>query len=199
MNGSMEIKNIVFDFGCVLVDLDKYRCVDAFNSIGAQAISTYVDECRQEDLFHDFETGRIDIDVFCDEVRRKSPDCTATNEKICWAWNQLLTGIPERRVEKLKELKGRYRLFLLSNTNPVHWLPCKELLDDCFEKVFLSYEMHMVKPDSDIFEKMLEESGIDAKETLFIDDSKANCRAAEALGIRTLHVSHGDEWLEQVG
>ena len=59
--------------------------------------------------------------------------------------------------------------------------------------------MHMVKPDSEIFEKMLEESGINPEETLFIDDSRANCRAAEALGIHTLHVSHGDEWLEQVG
>lgn len=194
----MEIKNIVFDFGCVLVDLDKYRCVEAFNSIGAQAISTYVDECRQEDLFHDFEIGHIDIDVFCDEVRRKSPDCTATNEKICWAWNQLLTGIPERRVAKLKELKDKYRLFLLSNTNPVHWLPCMEQLSGCFEKVFLSYEMHLVKPSRQIFEQMLRDADIIPEETLFIDDSKANCAAARELGIQTLHVVHGNEWLEQV-
>lgn len=194
----MGIKNIVFDFGCVLVDLDKQRCAEAFNSIGAQAISTYVDECRQEDLFHDLETGHIDVDVFCNEVRRKSPACTASNEQICWAWNQLLTGIPAERVTKLHQLKHRYHLFLLSNTNPVHWLPCSEVLEGCFEKVFLSYEMHLVKPSQEIFERMLQEAGIKPEETLFIDDSKANCHAAESLGIRTLHVGHGDEWLNQL-
>ena len=194
----MGIKNIVFDFGCVLVDLDKQRCVEAFNSIGAHTISTYVEECRQEDLFHDLEIGHIEVDVFCNEVRRKSPACMASDEQICWAWNQLLTGIPTERVAKLHELKNRYQLFLLSNTNPVHWLPCSEVLEGCFEKVFLSYEMHLVKPSREIFERMLKEADILAGETLFIDDSKANCRAAESLGIRTMHVNHGDEWLNLV-
>jgi HAD superfamily hydrolase (TIGR01509 family) len=86
----------------------------------------------------------------------------------------------------------------LSNTNPVHWLPCSEVLEGCFEKVFLSYEMHLVKPSQEIFERMLQETGIKSEETLFIDDSKANCLAAESLGIRTLHVGHGDEWLDQL-
>lgn len=194
----MGIKNIVFDFGCVLVNLDKHRCVKAFDRIGANAISSYVDECRQEDLFHDLETGVISVEEFCDEVRRKSPGCLATNEEICWAWNELLTGIPAHRVERLKELKKRYRLFLLSNTNPVHWLPCSKQLEGCFEKVFLSYEMHLVKPCREIFVQMLQEAGILAEETLFVDDSKANCHGAEALGIHTMHVSHGDEWLDRL-
>jgi len=80
----------------------------------------------------------------------------------------------------------------------VHWLPCSEVLEGCFEKVFLSYEMHLVKPSREIFERMLKEADILAGETLFIDDSKANCRAAESLGIRTIHVNHGDEWLNLV-
>ena len=189
------IRNIIFDFGCVLVDLDKQRCVEAFRNIGAESISAYVDECRQEDLFHDLETGKTGVEEFCDEVRRKAPACTADNDTICGAWNSLLTGIPRRRIEKIVSLKGQYRLFILSNTNTIHW---RKAVDDYFEKVFLSYRMHAVKPDSEIFLRTLREAGIKANETLFIDDSQANCRAAASLGIRTMHVTGGDEWLDKI-
>lgn len=199
-------RNIVFDFGCVLADLNKQRCVEAFNNIGAKNISHYVDECRQEDLFHDLEVGNIGISKFCDEVRRKSPGCTATNEQICQAWNMLLTGIPVHRIEKLVELRSKYRLFLLSNTNIIHWSKAVDEffpymgmnVNDYFEKLFLSYEMHKVKPDREIFMQMLHDAGIAARETLFIDDSAANCRGAEAVGISTIHVTSGNEWIDKV-
>lgn len=200
------IRNIVFDFGCVLVDLDKRRCVDAFKRIGAGNISAYVDECRQEDLFHELEIGTIGIETFCDEVRRKSPGCIAGNAGICEAWNALLGGIPVRRIERLLELRDNYRLFLLSNTNPIHWdkavndyFPYKGMgVNDYFSKIFLSYEMHQIKPGTGIFKTMLEEADIDARETVFIDDSLANCRGAAAVGIDTLHVVSGDDWLKVV-
>lgn len=199
------MKNIIFDFGCVLVDLDKQRCVEAFDAIGASEVSVYVDECRQEDLFHNLEIGDIDVPTFCDEVRRKSPGCTATDEEICSAWNSLLTGIPQRRLQRIVELRERYRLFVLSNTNPIHWakavsdyFPYQGMnTDDYFERVFLSYEMHMVKPSKEIFIEVLTRAGIKAEETLFIDDSLANCLSAESVGIRTMHVTNGDEWTNE--
>lgn len=200
----MEAKNIIFDFGCVLVDLDKKRCVNAFNAIGAGSISMYVDECRQEDLFHELEIGAIDTAAFCGEVRRKSHGCTASDAEICDAWNQLLTGIPVRRLQRIIELRRSHRLFVLSNTNPIHW--SKAVRDffpyqgmnagDYFEKVFLSYEMHKVKPSEDIFMQVIEQTGIVPAETLFIDDSEANCLAGIRAGLRALHVSSGDDWLE---
>ena len=189
-----DIDNIVFDFGCVLVDLDKERCVRAWHEIGAGAIAQYVDECRQEDLFHDLETGRIATKAFCEEVRRRAPGCTASDTQVVWAWQQLLKGVPQRRVERLHRLKKHFRLFLLSNTNEIHWQQCEGVLDGCFERVFLSYEMGMVKPDRAIFEEMLSQTGIDASRTLFVDDSVANCESAQRMGIRTLHVADGDEW-----
>lgn len=197
-----EIKNIIFDFGCVLVDLDKHRCIDAFRRIGAGSIAGYVDECRQEDLFHDLEVGYSGISGFCAAVKRKSDGCNATDEDICDAWNALLTGIPAHRLEWLGELKKRYRLLLLSNTNPIHWhkatadyfTACGLTVDDYFEKTYLSYRMHLLKPDRRIFEEVLADARISASETLFIDDSPANCRAAEALGISVMNVNDGDEW-----
>ncbi|MCD8202480.1 MAG: HAD family phosphatase [Prevotella sp.] len=198
-----HIKNIVFDFGCVLVDLNKQRCVDAFKRIGADNISKYVDESRQEDLFLDLEKGKIDTHAFCNAVRRKAPSCIASDEAICNAWNMLLTGIPLKRLKRLIMLKDKFRLFLLSNTNPVHWnkavedyFPCDGFgVDDYFEKTFLSYEMHLVKPDSRIFRRMLVEAHITAEETMFIDDSPINCAAASELGITSLLVSNGDQWI----
>ncbi len=197
-------KNIIFDFGCVLVDLDKDRCVNAFKRIGAESVARYVDECRQEDLFLDLELGRIDTREFCNAVRRKAPECVATDGAICDAWNSLLAGIPQRRLLRLLELRKSHRLFLLSNTNPIHWekavrdfFPCNgHGVDDYFEGTYLSYEMHMVKPASKIFQKMLFDARISADETLFIDDSPMNCASASQLEITTRLVSHGDEWLE---
>lgn len=200
------IRNIVFDFGGVLTGLDKQACINALNSIGAGSIAGYVDECRQEDLFHDLEIGKSNVGEFCDEVRRLCNGCSATNEDICGAWNALLTGIPTRRLEKLLSLKRDYRLLLLSNTNPIHWhkavldfFPYEgNEVDDYFERTFLSYRMHIVKPDEQIFRQMLIESQIMPGETLFIDDSPVNCAAASQLGINTICAEKGDEWVDEL-
>lgn len=194
------IKNIVLDFGCVLVDLDKQRAVDAFNSIGAPEIAAYIDDCKQEDLFHELEIGDITLDEFCDKVREKCPRCHASNQEICDAWDALLLGIPDRRIEAIRCLAKRYRMFVLSNTNWLHWRWAEEKgIPELVERVFLSCDMHLIKPDVEIFRRMLDEGGLKAEETLFVDDSAANCRGAEAVGIRTMHVTDGDEWLSLVG
>ena len=166
-----KIKNLVFDFGGILVGLDKHRCIAALDSIGAYEISVYVDECRQEDLFH-----------------------------------ELLTGIPLHKLKMLENLKQHYRLFLLSNTNVIHWeRSVNEFfrdhewgINDFFERLFLSYEMGMVKPDTEIFSTMLDDAGLKAEETLFIDDSAANCAAAAALGINVLHDKEGEKWVKML-
>ena len=200
-----EIKNIIFDFGGVLVNLDKHRCIEAFDKIGAHEIVRYVDECRQEDLIHDLEVGNTGVEEFCNEVRRICTGCNADDADICEAWNALLTDIPRQRLEKLTSLKGRYRMVLLSNTNPIHWQKALDGMfrndgmdvDDYFEKTYLSYRMHMLKPDPQIFGKVLMDSGMAAYETLFIDDSPVNCAAASQLGMMSLNLT-GDEWLDRV-
>lgn len=101
-----EIKNIIFDFGGVLVNLDKHRCIEAFDKIGAHEIVRYVDECRQEDLFHDLEVGNTGVEEFCNEVRRICTGCNADDADICEAWNALLTGIPRQRLENWQASGG---------------------------------------------------------------------------------------------
>lgn len=199
-----HIKNIVFDLGGVLCGLDAERCIRAFHQIGAEEVAVYVEEHRVEDLFLQSELGYITTEEFCEEVRRITQR-PIDDEKIVWAWNELLTGITDERLQAVLELSKKYRLFVLSNTNDMHWkkweasslLPLKGEVfkDGVFEKCFLSYELHLAKPQREIFEAVLQQADIKADETLFIDDSLKNCQAAEALGIHTYHNHHINDWL----
>lgn len=195
------IKNIVFDLGGVLVDLDMHSCIDAFRTLGARDISNFVGVSRQEDLFHDFEIGTIDTPTFCKEVRQLSQS-DATDDEICTAWNRMLVGIRQDKIERLLQLRDHYMTYLLSNTNEIHWRKaCEELFpyhgfvaENYFEQIFLSFEMHCAKPGDTIFEMMLQQAGIKAEETLFVDDSAVNCETARRLGLKTHCVKPDEDW-----
>ena len=211
---------LLFDFGTILVGLSKERCVRALEQIGCGRIAYYVDECRQEDLFHDLEIGGS-VEAFCDEARRQSSytdekgvyhPCKATNDEICWAWNQLLLDIPLEKLRLIYHLHHDLGVHtaVLSNTNQIHWqYAVKHLftadgltVDDYFDEIFLSCDMQMVKPDDCIYQEMLRQlredynmPALQPNDILFIDDSEKNCMAAEANGIRTLHDPKGDKWI----
>lgn len=197
-----KIKNIVFDLGGVLVGLDNCRCIEAFRQIGAHDIIHYIKEHKVEDLFLEQELGIIDTDAFCEKFRAIA-NCKASNGEICHAWNQLLTGIPQMKKNRILELRNKYRVFLLSNTNDIHWRKCSDdflsddshTAEDFFEQVFLSYRMGIAKPDIRIFMQLLQQGHMRAEETLFVDDSSINCHAARQLGIKTLHETTGTDWL----
>lgn len=199
------IKNIIFDLGGVLVDLDGQRCIDAFNAIGAHIIGDYVYYHRTEDLFYDIEIGNCGQERFCDDVRRMT-GIKASDREITDAWNALLTNISDDRKSRLLNLRKHYRLFLLSNTNDMHWNLCADKLfnyhshsvSDYFERVYLSYRLHMVKPDPAIFQYVLDDAGLKAGDTLFIDDNTDNCHAAGLLGIHTLLQSETNNWMQML-
>ncbi|MBR5918501.1 MAG: HAD family phosphatase [Prevotella sp.] len=188
------MKNIIFDLGGVLVGFDRQRSIDAFERIGCGKVADYIRDHRTEDLFYRIELGEISTHDFCEEVRQM----TATNaddEAIIEAWNVLLTPVTENRLQRLRELREKgVRLFLLSNTNDMHWQYCGHQLNGCFERVFLSYEMRLAKPDTAIFAEVLRQADIDAHDTLFIDDNADNISAAASLGIKTFHNQNIDDW-----
>lgn len=209
-------KILLFDFGCILVGLDKQRCTSALKKIGCGRIAYYVDECKQEDLFHDLEIGGK-TEVFCDEARRKSSytdadgkehPCMATDEEICWAWNQLLTGVPEEKLRFIRHLHDDlgYRTAILSNTNWIHWEhSVKEFftvegreVTDYFDDIFLSCDLGLVKPDDRIYDIMLEHLGVKGEDVFFIDDSARNCEAASRHGIECLNDIDGTQWMARL-
>ena len=198
-----NIKNLIFDFGGVLVDLNQSRCIKAFSDLGLNVVP-YLNSYLSQGIFLNMELGEISPKDFWEEVRIlfHSPDLT--DGQLTDAWNSMLETIPVERLEKLRELRKRYsKVFLLSNTNVLHWEKGKRLftvegktVNDYFDRIFLSCDLHLSKPDTKIFEKVLHKTGVLPEETFFIDDSPENCKAAESVGISTFCSRSGGDWLE---
>lgn len=200
------IKNLIVDFGGVLIDLDRQRCIEKFKSLGLPDVEAMLNIYHQQDFFLKYEKGLISSAEFRDTIRRKIGK-PVTDVQIDDAWNSFLAGIPVSKLNLLLKLRKHYVVYLLSNTNEIHWQwSCKHAfpyrgfrVEDYFEHIYLSYEMKMAKPDVGIFQKVLDETGILPPETLFIDDSEANCRAAEALGISTYTPQVHEDWSHLFG
>lgn len=195
-----QIKNIVFDFGGVLMDLDFDNCLDEFRQAGFKDIGEYTDTFRGEGFFKDFETGMITADQFRQEIKARIQP-PLTDDEVDALWLKMLKYIPAEKIDLLLELRKHYMVYLLSNTNELHWQYISSLkygrrrfrISDFFEKMFLSFEMKLAKPDPRIFERMIHEADILPEETLFIDDSAANCHAAASLGIHAYHYQLGED------
>lgn len=193
-----RIKNIIFDLGGVLLDLDVNRCMERFEEVGLHEVRQWMTGTNEKGFFKEYECGTLTTDQFrdriCKEVGRELP-----GEEIDQIWNAMLKDIPDYKFELLLKLQENYKLYLLSNTNDLHWEHCADKfvykgmqMLGCFTRVFLSYQMHLAKPDAEIFRTVLKEAGIKAEETLFVDDSKDNYQAASLLGIKVFHYVPGD-------
>lgn len=197
------IKNIIFDFGGVLVDLDKERCLQSFERLGVDARG-FLGQYVQSGIFSRIETGKATEREFFDAVRDMSGRMSLSDGQISSAWNDFLVDVPRERLECLVRLKEKYRLLLLSNTNVIHWRFSEENFFSkdghsasyYFEKLFLSFEMGLAKPDTEIFRRAVAESGVVPEETLFIDDSADNCSAARSAGVNTFHSVSGGDWMK---
>ena len=194
------IKNIIFDWGGVLIHLDRQRCTEAFRELGIAVGDELTNPYGQRADLMDFERGLMTVAEFHDTVRRVY-GAQLTDEQIDHAWNALLAGIPDYKLDTLLELKQRYHLYLLSNTNAVHWEEGRKQFDyrghraeDFFDQIFLSNELHELKPSPEIFRKVAQLAGIEPEETLFVDDLQASCDAAAALGYHTYSPVANTDW-----
>ena len=198
-----KIRNIVFDLGGVLVDLDFKAAINGLQKAGFANVKEQLQAFDREGIFQKFELGEMTADEFRSAIRENST-VSLTDEEVDGLWNAMLLEVPREKLELILHLRGKYMVYLLSNTNSIHWdYVCKNAfnyrgfrVNDYFEETFLSYEMHLAKPDKAIFEKVLEEANLLPEETLFIDDSEANCKAASELGIHTHHYHIGEDLKE---
>ena len=195
-----NIKNIVFDLGGVLVDLDFKNAINGLQQAGFANVKEQLQAFDQDGIFQKFELGEINADEFRTAIRENST-VTLTDEEVDALWNSMLLEVPRKKLELILELRGKYMVYLLSNTNSIHWdYVCNNAfnyrgfrVNDYFEETFLSFEMHLAKPNKAIFVKVLHEANLLPEETLFIDDSEANCKAAEELGIHAHHYHIGED------
>ncbi|MBT8187273.1 MAG: HAD family phosphatase [Croceitalea sp.] len=190
------IKTLIFDFGDVLINLDKPATARALQEFGLREITPDLDQ-----LFKDYEQGLVTSNDFMSTLEAKFPQ--ASKEEIESAWNSILLDFPEERLNFIENLKkeGDYQLMLLSNTNEIHIQYVLQQMGKArfqrfrqvFEPFYLSYEIKLRKPNLDIFEYVLAENRLKPEQTLFIDDSKDNTDAAAQLGINTWNLLVGQE------
>lgn len=190
------VEAIIFDLGGVILDIDYQRTVDAFKSLGYGDFDAQYGKMKQSGLFDALETGSIEPAEFRAAVRQAIPD--ASDRQIDDAWNAIILDFPEGRLDYILSLKERMPVFLLSNTNAIHVRSFYGLLKErfgqstlepYFHQLYLSHEVGMRKPNPRIFEHVLNEQGLKANTTLFIDDSPQHIESAQTLGIQTLHLT----------
>ncbi len=198
----MKIKNLLFDLGGVIMDIEKQRCVDAFVRLRLPDTDAFFGEYGQTGPFGMLEEGLISIDEFHAQVRALIPG-DVTDEQIDSAFNKFLIGIPVERLRRLEELHSLgFKIYLLSNTNPVMWnskiagefKKDGKTIDSYFDGISVSFEAKALKPSAEIFEYTIGTLGIVPDETVFFDDSEDNLRGAERFGFHTAHVKPGHEF-----
>lgn len=194
-----NIDNIIFDFGGVFLDLDYNRTRTAFEKLGVINFDKMYSQADAGKLFQKLETGHIPEEDFYPELNR----CTGLSlspEQIDDAWNAMLLQYRESSLQYLEVLKEKYKLYLFSNTNYIHMAAFKKIFegshpgkhfDDYFAKAYYSCRMGLRKPDEKSFEWILDDLGIEAQKTLFIDDTYQNIEAAERVGIKAIHLKPG--------
>lgn len=193
----MAIKNIIFDLGGVLLNIDYRLTSQAFVDLGLTNFDEHYSQMKQERIFDLLETGKISPDEFRKGLLPFLPANTSF-EQIDNAWNAMLLDFPKERVSLLESTSKNYRCFLLSNTNIIHYEQYEHYLQDLFgknplhqhlEKVYYSHEIKLRKPDEECFQFVLNDTGIKANETLFIDDTQQHIIGAKASGIKAHHLN----------
>lgn len=194
-----NIKNIIFDLGGVILDIEPHLTVEEFKNLGFENLESTGSLFFPNELLDRLELGQISPDIFREEIK-KSVQGNITYDQINFAWNKLLMGFSEDRINLLQQLKPRFKLFLLSNTNQIHYDFYNRNFRNqfgfnfsvLFSKSYYSFKLNLRKPDESIYKRVLEENNLIPSETLFIDDSKINTDAAEKLGIKTYWLSKGE-------
>ncbi|MFP4691471.1 MAG: HAD family hydrolase [Bacteroidales bacterium] len=196
----MNIRNIIFDLGGVLLNIDYQATINAFKKLGMKDFDEFFTQAAQHQLFDRLDKGEVSPPAFREELRRLS-GLEVSDEEIDSAWNAMLLDLPAKRLALLERVGKRYRTFLLSNTNSIHYPAYMDYLNrhygiadlsDLFNKQYLSFQVGMRKPDRDIFRHVLSDQALQAGETLFIDDSVQHVKGAREAGLNAvwLDVQH---------
>ncbi len=187
-----NISTLIFDLGGVIINLDLPLCIQNINKLGIDNVEKYLSNFGQSDFFLQFEKGQISVPEFREQLRRLSTR-EILDAEIDAAWCSFLVDIPQKRIDLLSKLKKQFRIVALSNTNPLHieislaneFAKAGKAIDDIFDACYFSYEMHMAKPDIEIFETLLEHERVSAGNCLFLDDGLKNIEQARKSGFQT--------------
>jgi putative hydrolase of the HAD superfamily len=194
------VKNIIFDYGGVIINIDFKLTINAFKELGFLNVEECVFQSKGSDLLVKMEKGHISIKEFRTEIRNISK-LNLTDVQIDFAWNALLLDMPVKRINLIEKLKTKYRIFLLSNTNKLHYNSYLKTLQTefgytdfnaLFEKAWFSHDLGLIKPTAEIYNYVLNDASIKPQETLFIDDCEVNIIGARNVGLKVHHLYKED-------
>ncbi len=198
MKKDQQFQFLIFDLGNVIYDIDYQLTFDKLNSRLPAEKQSQVKEFMVSPVHYDLETGKVSEQEFRDGVRAYFSE-DWEDQWIDEVWNSLLVDIPAERLELLLQLKRKHRLYMLSNTNSIHFKVVEKVFrkklpegswPGLFDKLFLSHEMGLRKPDEKIYQAVIDEIGADPSECLFFDDLKANLDGAKKVGLKTHLINH---------
>ncbi len=199
-----DIKNIIFDLGRVLLNLDFEASINAFKELGLQTNVLDNKQAYSDPVFYEFEVGKISPKEFCNRVRVVLNNPDVSDLQIENAWSAMILDMPEHRLKKVQELSKNYNVYLFSNTNQIHIERMHQAFKaeygfdfpSLFVKDYYSHEIHERKPDLISYQKVIELSGVNPIETIFIDDLEKNIIGAQQAGLITFWLKDGMEMTE---
>ncbi len=200
------IKNIIFDLGGVIITISHQEALRRFLQLGLKDAERQLDPYTQNGIFGDLEEGKISAEDFRKELSNMVGR-ELTYGECQYAWHGYRADLPQRNLDALKKLKQqRYRLILLSNTNPfmMDWAESEEFdgkgnpIQHYFDALYMSYRVKAMKPSEHFFRYVIDQEQIDPDETLFVDDGPRNVAVAESLGIHTFCPKNGDDWTDEI-
>ena len=191
-------KNLIFDLGNVLYDIDFVKMYKAFDDLGISNFENHFTLNKSDQIFFDLEKGLITEEAFCNGFNALY-NLSLTKEQIIGAWNALLVGYRKESIDWVSANNGKYATFLYSNTNQIHYdyfIPqfAQEIggnFENLFKTPYFSHKMGQRKPDPASFLHILEKEGLIAEETIFIDDNEPNVIAAASVGMQVLYLQPG--------
>jgi glucose-1-phosphatase len=190
----MKIKNIIFDLGGVLLNIDYKASINAFRNLGVKDFESFFTQAAQVHLFDHLDKGEISATEFRNALRDLSGIAMA-DEDIDKAWNAMLLDMPPSRIKLIEGVRNKYNIYLLSNTNEIHYPAYMDYmqkvygfssLEQLFHKQYLSHEIGMRKPDKDPFQLIIDENNLDLDATLFIDDTLGHVQGAVKAGLHAI-------------
>lgn len=200
-----QIKNIVFDFGGVIIGIDRDKAVAAFQRVGVKEADTLLDKYHQRGIFLEVENGNMDAEAFRSELSRICGK-ELTYQEVESGWKGFITDVPQYKLDYLNELRKKYKVYILSNTNPyiMGWARSEGFtaagkpLDAYVDKIYASYEIGITKPGRGIFDYMIKDSGLIPAETVFVDDGSSNIAVGKELGFVTMQPENNEDWRQKL-
>lgn len=192
----MKFKAVIFDFGNVIINIEFQRIYQTFAKFTSKSPAYIEKKITEDQIFRRYESGQFTDEEFR-EVIRQTLGFPLSDHEVDTAWNAILLDIPSDRIDLINNIRQKYPVYLLSNTNNIHITASNNYLkkthgirnlENLFDKLYLSYEMGLWKPDAEIYYEVLRANKLQPNEVIFFDDNLHNIESAKAIGMQTILV-----------